>query len=183
MESKAIEGAGAHDRLWPVWLFALLAAAALPLPAAAQAQTTTGTGVGSQFELTYWQSVESGNDPALYEAYLAQYPSGTFAPVARVKLARLRQAQPALQSSGPSVQPVMVQPAPAQPPTAQPPTAQPQLSPAQPAPVQPAPAPAPALVPAPAPNIAAVPAPTPAPARRQLAAAAAQAVEEQKAAE
>ena len=165
MESKAIEGAGAHDRLWPVWLFALLAAAALPLPAAAQAQTTTGTGVGSQFELTYWQSVESGNDPALYEAYLAQYPSGTFAPVARVKLARLRQAQPALQSSGPSVQPVVVQPAPAQP----------QLSPAQPAPVQPAPAPAPALVPAPAPIIAVAPVPTPAPARRQLAAAAAQA--------
>jgi hypothetical protein len=157
VNTKAIDGAGAQDRLWPVGLLALLAAVALPL--SALAQTTSATGVGSQFELTYWQSVESGSDPALYEAYLTQYPNGTFAPVARVKLAKLRLSQPTPLPSVPPVQPVVVQPAPAPPAAIQP-------------------APAPALVPAPAPIIAVAPAPAPAPgpapARRQLAAAAAQ---------
>lgn len=72
------------------WPFAL--AFALSIPGAVHAQGATTTGVGSQFELTFWQSVESGDDPALYEAYLAQYPNGTFATLARVKLAKLRRS-------------------------------------------------------------------------------------------
>ena len=79
----------------------LLFAAALvsAQPASAQAQAlgsaTIGpasTGIGSQFEMVFWQSVDSGSDPALYEAYLSKYPDGTFAQVARVKLEKLRGA-------------------------------------------------------------------------------------------
>jgi hypothetical protein len=94
----------------------------LPLASPAQAQGPIATGIGSQFELAFWQSVESGNDSALYEAYLAQYPNGTFAAVARVKLAKLRQ----LSAPAPAA-PVQMLPAP-----------------------EPAPAPAPAPTPAPA---------------------------------
>lgn len=54
-------------------------------PAAAQAN-----GVGSQFELAFWQAVANSEDAAQYEAYLAQYPQGTFAPIARLKIAALR---------------------------------------------------------------------------------------------
>ena len=118
------------------------ACAALTLLAAppALAQGVAATGVGSQFELTFWQSVESGSDPALYEAYLAQYPNGTFATVARVKLAKLRQlAAPATPAP---------LPAPAQQPVLPTPPAQAQIMPAAvvtpvtpPAKVLPAPAP------------------------------------------
>lgn len=134
----------------------LVAIAALPLvlalPASVLAQGAATTGVGSQFELTFWQSVESGDDAALYEAYLAQYPDGTFSALARVKLAKLRQSAPA---AGPAQSPALA-PAP---------------TPA------PAPLPAPVITAAatPKPTLAPpAPAPAPAPATRQLAAAKAQ---------
>ena len=151
MAKNATQGAGARVRHTPARLgaaLALLAAVAVATPLYAQGPATTG--VGSQFELTFWQSVESGNDPALYEAYLAQYPSGTFATVARVKLARLRQTVPA---TAPIAAPV-------------------QLAPPQAIAVAPTPAPAPVPAPAAAvqPAIAATP-PVSAPARRQLASA------------
>ncbi len=149
------QGAGARVRQMPVRLgaaLALLASIAVATPL--HAQGPAATGVGSQFELTYWQSVESGNDAALYEAYLAQYPNGTFAPVARVKLAKLRQTASATSPTSA-------------------PTAAPATAPIQPAPPQAiALAPAPAPVPAAAvqPAIAVAP-PVSAPARRQLASA------------
>ncbi|GEO00427.1 hypothetical protein NSE01_22590 [Novosphingobium sediminis] len=137
---------------------------ALPLATAAVAQTPAATGVGSQFELTFWQSVESGNDAALYEAYLAQYPNGTFAAVARVKLARLRQLATPASTPAPVAVPVtapaqIIAPAPAAPaPTAAP---------------APAPAPVPTLAPTPAPIVTAAAAPpaakpAPAPAAKQV---------------
>lgn len=154
---------------------ASLALFALPFASPALAQGIAATGVGSQFELTYWQSVESGNDPALYEAYLAQYPNGTFAPVARVKLAKLRQvAAPA-----PAL-PVPASPVPASPaPAAAPAQIVPATVIAAPPAAAPAPAPAPAAPPpmakpaAPQPALVAA-APTPAtppaaaPARKQV---------------
>lgn len=92
---QAIIGGGAVVRAMAgaslrAWVCALLLVA---MPALAQ--TVPFTGAGSQFEMVFWQSVDSGNDPALYEAYLAKYPDGTFAGVARAKLARLRPANPA----------------------------------------------------------------------------------------
>lgn len=83
--------ADSRVRKSPTRFLTMLVLLVLPLAAPVFAQGPAATGVGSQFELAFWQSVESGSDPALYEAYLAQYPNGTFAAVARVKLAKLRQ--------------------------------------------------------------------------------------------
>ncbi len=40
-------------------------------------------------EALFWQSVQGSNDPAMYEAYLAQYPRGAFTALARLKIAQL----------------------------------------------------------------------------------------------
>lgn len=63
-----------------------LACLAISVPAAAQ----NANGVGTPFELAFWQSVAGSDDPAVYDAYLQQYPTGTFAGLARAKLANLR---------------------------------------------------------------------------------------------
>lgn len=155
MDWDISQGAIARRRYRAARIAAILAAFVFSCAAPALAQSTTG--VGSQFELSFWQSVESGNDPALYEAYLERYPTGTFAVVARVKLARLRQqAAP----TAPAAAPAMV-PAPASPPVAtaaapQPALAAPapahnQLATVRVAPVPPAPKPAPPPPPPPAP--------------------------------
>jgi hypothetical protein len=47
------------------------------------------SGVGSEFELVFWQSVASSNDRVQFEAYLAQYPDGTFSALARAKIAAM----------------------------------------------------------------------------------------------
>ncbi|MBC2669154.1 hypothetical protein ACFOON_09285 [Novosphingobium piscinae] len=140
-----------------------LAAVALASPAAAQ---SGGTGVGSQFELVFWQSVATSEDVGQYEAYLSRYPEGTFAPLARAKIERLRP-----QSVARASQPAQSQPAPPQPVPTQPvPTQAAAPSPASPSPASPPPAAAPAvatpIMPAPpAVSVAAAPpAPAPAPA-------------------
>ena len=45
-------------------------------------------------EALFWASVKDGTDPAGFESYLKQYPQGTFAPLARQRLANLT-AKPA----------------------------------------------------------------------------------------
>src|SRR6185295_19409065 len=35
----------------------------------------------------FWTSIKDGSDPAAFDAYLKQYPDGTFAPLARQRLA------------------------------------------------------------------------------------------------
>ncbi|MGC9368103.1 MAG: hypothetical protein ACP5DX_01055 [Paracoccaceae bacterium] len=44
---------------------------------------------GAQMELAFWQSIAGSDDPAMYEAYLAQWPEGTFASLARLQIERL----------------------------------------------------------------------------------------------
>lgn len=63
-------------------------------------------GVGSEFELTFWQSVKDSEDKGQLEAYLSQYPNGTFAALARAKIATInkREASP----GSPVVQPAPV---------------------------------------------------------------------------
>jgi tetratricopeptide (TPR) repeat protein len=41
-------------------------------------------------EIAFWETVKNGNDPALYEAYLKEYPEGTFSAAAQAKLDELR---------------------------------------------------------------------------------------------
>ena len=66
--------------------------------ASAQAETEPG----SPFELAFWQAVSASDDPVLYEAYLKQYPVGTFAAIAHVKVDSLHKpaAPPAAPVAG-----------------------------------------------------------------------------------
>lgn len=41
-------------------------------------------------ELAFWETVKDSDNPAMFDAYLAQYPGGAFAVLARVRLAELR---------------------------------------------------------------------------------------------
>ena len=60
-------------------------------PGAAPAAPSVGV---QAVELTYWQSVAASNDVAQLAAYLARYPSGDFADIARAKIAGLRPQPP-----------------------------------------------------------------------------------------
>jgi hypothetical protein len=51
-------------------------------------------------ELAFWESVKSSNYPADLQAYLAQYPSGTFANLATARLAQLKAAGPSSPAAG-----------------------------------------------------------------------------------
>ena len=42
-------------------------------------------------ELSFWESVRASDNPDMYEAYLEKYPNGEFVPLAKVRLAELRQ--------------------------------------------------------------------------------------------
>src|SRR2546426_5557584 len=42
-------------------------------------------------ESLFWMSIKDGTDPAAFEAYLKQYPQGTFAALARQRLASVSQ--------------------------------------------------------------------------------------------
>lgn len=76
-------------------------------------------GVGSQFELSYWNSVSASEDRHQLEAYLAQYPNGTFSGLALAKIAALdrRGASSATQDSSlaPAVAPALAAAAPSPP--------------------------------------------------------------------
>ena len=100
---------------YAVALLAWLPVLASPLLAAPQ-----NNGVGSQFELLYWQSVAASDDPGQLEAYLAQYPNGTFAALARAKIAMLTKrtfppSAPPSSSVAPTVAPPPITPQPAEP--------------------------------------------------------------------
>jgi hypothetical protein len=78
-----------------VALLAGVAGGVLLIALQADAQTVApggaaSTGAGSSVESQYWASVDSAGDPLLYEAYLAKYPNGNFADLARIKLMKLR---------------------------------------------------------------------------------------------
>ena len=61
-----------------------------PRVQAASPAPTTG---GVDKETLFWQSIQSSDDPAMFEAYLEQFPNGTFAPLARAKVAALKTEQ------------------------------------------------------------------------------------------
>lgn len=42
-----------------------------------------------QMELTFWQSIQNSKDPAEYKAYLAEFPDGKFAGLAKIKIRKL----------------------------------------------------------------------------------------------
>ncbi len=44
-------------------------------------------------DLSFWNSIQGSNDPALFEAYLKQFPEGSFAVLARARLQQLETAK------------------------------------------------------------------------------------------
>lgn len=65
-------------------------------------------------EILFWESVRAGNTAADYRAYLERFPAGTFAPLARARLAELQPPTAALAAVAPPV------PVPLPPPAVQP---------------------------------------------------------------
>ena len=59
--------------------------------------------VDPALDLAFWQAIVDSDDASLFEAYLARFPSGTFAPIAAARLAAL--TQPAAPSVTPPPQP------------------------------------------------------------------------------
>jgi hypothetical protein len=53
-----------------------------------------GVATDTAIELTFWESVTGSSNPALYEAYLAKYPDGNFALLAKAMLDELRGEPP-----------------------------------------------------------------------------------------
>ena len=61
----------------------------LPAAAAPAAKAPAAPAPTADREALFWTSIKDGNDPATFEAYLKQYPDGTFAPLAKRRLASL----------------------------------------------------------------------------------------------
>ena len=51
--------------------------------------TRTEAAAAIDQELVFWQSVEDSDDPRMIEAYLTEYPTGTFTKIARIRLETL----------------------------------------------------------------------------------------------
>lgn len=75
------------------------AAPALAAPAAA-APTSRAEPSASGVEIMFWESIRASSNPADFTAYLEQYPQGSFAPLARNRLAAL--GQPARATAAPA---------------------------------------------------------------------------------
>jgi serine/threonine-protein kinase len=45
----------------------------------------------TEAEVEFWRSIQGSNDPAEFEVYLQEFPQGTYAALARIKLAKLRE--------------------------------------------------------------------------------------------
>ena len=69
-----------------------------PTPEAAPATGTAAAPgpaapAAPNMELAFWQAIQGSEKTGDYEAYLQQFPDGTFAPLARTRLASLRQSR------------------------------------------------------------------------------------------
>ncbi|WLS02581.1 peptidoglycan-binding domain-containing protein [Shinella oryzae] len=70
-----------------------LSLAGFPVAAFAQtAKETTNAGKRWEEEFAFWQKASSGSDVTQFENYLKQYPNGTFASMARLRIAELKAA-------------------------------------------------------------------------------------------
>lgn len=78
---------------WFVFSILLLSSVALaPTSAGAEQQKPFQIAQSAdQTEITFWQSVEKSGDLEMYKAYLNTYPTGVFAPLAKLKLSKLQQ--------------------------------------------------------------------------------------------
>ncbi len=56
--------------------------------------TAASTETNAAIDLAYWQSIHNSNDPVMFDAYLQQFPNGSFTVLARLKRGALRAAAP-----------------------------------------------------------------------------------------
>lgn len=59
-------------------------------PAKAAATGGESSTVNKEMELSFWNSVKDSGDPDMFQAYLDQFPNGTFASLAKIKLGKLK---------------------------------------------------------------------------------------------
>jgi serine/threonine protein kinase len=82
-------GAAALVAAAGVWLAIGSKPPSSPPPAAATAPTPAAPTRAHPDEVVFWESVRNSTNRAELEAYLAKYPDGTFAPLARARIAAL----------------------------------------------------------------------------------------------
>ena len=70
-------------------------AAELVAAAPYEASATVYTAATTQQETVFWQSIKDSSDPEMFEAYLEQYPAGTFASLARLRVKQFEEKQAA----------------------------------------------------------------------------------------
>ena len=63
-------------------------------PTQEAAQPAPARSSKDEMELAFWESIKESGEAADYRAYLESFPSGTFAPLARARLARLQEEVP-----------------------------------------------------------------------------------------
>ena len=69
----------------PVGVTSIAPATVATAPVAADETARGGADDSQVVELAYWQSIQNSENPAMFDAYLAEFPDGTFAGVARLK--------------------------------------------------------------------------------------------------
>ena len=52
--------------------------------------TSSSSNSDAALELEYWNVVKKSNDVDLLQAYLDEYPNGKFAPLAKIKIKKLK---------------------------------------------------------------------------------------------
>jgi formylglycine-generating enzyme required for sulfatase activity len=62
----------------------------LPGGSGTASASATVTSSGTSAEVAFWQSIQDSKNPAMFEEYLRQYPSGRFAGLARLKIEELK---------------------------------------------------------------------------------------------
>ena len=73
------------------FLFIPLDRGRVPVPVPVGKVTATAPAEAPNMELAFWQAIQGSAKAGDFEAYLQQFPEGTFAPLAKSRLASLRQ--------------------------------------------------------------------------------------------
>ena len=62
---------------------------------APEASATSDTAAATQQESLFWESIKDSTDPASFVVYIAEYPNGKFAALARLRMSQIKEAQTA----------------------------------------------------------------------------------------
>ncbi|MBT3534724.1 MAG: SUMF1/EgtB/PvdO family nonheme iron enzyme [Rhodospirillaceae bacterium] len=90
------------------FIFNPVKAVATSVPPPARPNPNVGLMERRSAEMLFWSSIKDSSNPAAFQAYLKQYPTGPFVPLARLKLEELKPLKTAaLQPATPSVRPML----------------------------------------------------------------------------